>query len=62
MTEEKVTVLAGKPSDTLGTQRASELKGPPDHTDCYEVNGMRTEEDGEDHEHEPPVSFSCRSD
>ena len=30
----------------------------PGHTNYYEKDGLRTEGDDEDHEHEPPMSFS----
>jgi hypothetical protein len=29
----------------------------PGHTNYYEKNGLRTYGDGEDHDHEPPMSF-----
>ncbi len=30
--------------------------GVPEHPSYYEKNGLRTYGDGEDHDHEPPVS------
>ena len=31
----------------------------PGHHDYYEKGGLRTYGDNEDHEHEPPVRWSC---
>ena len=30
----------------------------PGHTNYYEKDGLRTSGDGEDHDHEPPMTFN----
>ena len=40
-----------------GAHRIETKEQVPGHDNYYERDGLRTEGDGQDHEHEPPVGF-----
>ena len=48
--------MAEKSSETVGTVHANERMAGNNY---HEKNGMRIDGDGEDHDHETPVSLPC---
>jgi MFS family permease len=57
MAKEKVDEVPGGAQHPLHAHRVTTVERVPGHPDYYEVNGLRTEGDGEDHDHEPPMTF-----
>ncbi|KAL8850235.1 MAG: hypothetical protein Q9221_004834 [Calogaya cf. arnoldii] len=52
------TKMASSTNSSSVGDKVNHLEAAPGHHDYYEKDGLRTYGDGEDHDHEPPMSFT----